>query len=514
MSTYKQIQSALISVFHKDGLEPIVRELAGQGVTLYSTGGTERFIRDLGLEVVPVEELTSYPSILGGRVKTLHPKVFGGILNRQNEASDVAELEEYNIPQIDLVIVDLYPFEQTVASGAGSQEIIEKIDIGGISLIRAAAKNYRDVICVASMEQYPDLLELLQNQKEGSSEEQRARFARKAFAVSSHYDTAIHAYFQELDGSNNGMENLKLSVEEVMPLRYGENPHQQGIFAGDFEALFEQLHGKALSYNNLLDIDAAVCLMQEFRDDAPTFAILKHNNACGLATRDSLKQAYLDALAGDPVSAFGGILISNSTIDSATAEEIHQLFCEVVIAPDFDADAFEILKGKKNRILLKQKPTALPNTQVRSCLNGYLVQERDARTDQESDLQTATEREATPSEIEDLLFASKICKHTKSNTIVLAKNKQLLASGTGQTSRVDALQQAIHKAGHFKFDLQGAVMASDAFFPFPDCVEIASKAGIESVIQPGGSRNDQLSIDFCNENRMAMVMTGLRHFKH
>ena len=514
MSTYKPIQSALISVFHKDGLEPIVRQLADQGVTLYSTGGTERFIRDLGLEVVPVEELTSYPSILGGRVKTLHPKVFGGILNRQNEASDVAELEEYNIPQIDLVIVDLYPFEQTVASGASSEDIIEKIDIGGISLIRAAAKNYRDVICVASMEQYPELLELLQNQKEGSTEAQRARFARKAFAVSSHYDTAIHGYFQELDDSSTRMENLKLSVDKVMSLRYGENPHQQGIFAGDFEALFEQLHGKALSYNNLLDIDAAVCLMQEFRDDAPTFAILKHNNACGLATRDTLKQAYQDALAGDPVSAFGGILISNTSLDASTAEEVHQLFCEVVIAPDFDADALEILKGKKNRILLKQKPTALPATQVRSCLNGYLVQERDARTDQESDLQTATEREASPLEIEDLLFASKICKHTKSNTIVLAKNKQLLASGTGQTSRVDALQQAIHKAGHFKFDLQGAVMASDAFFPFPDCVEIAHKAGIESVIQPGGSRNDQLSIDFCNENQMAMVMTGLRHFKH
>ena len=514
MSASKQIQSALISVFHKEGLEPLVRELAQQGVTLYSTGGTERFIRDLGLDVVPVEELTSYPSILGGRVKTLHPKVFGGILNRQSEASDVAELEEYAIPQIDLVIVDLYPFEQTVASGATPQEIIEKIDIGGISLIRAAAKNYRDVVCVASRAEYPELLSLLQEQKQGTTEAQRARFARKAFAVSSHYDTAIHGYFQSIDESSEGMESLKLSVEQVMPLRYGENPHQKGIFAGDFSALFDQLHGKALSYNNLLDIDAAVCLMQEFQNDAPTFAILKHNNACGLATRASLKQAYVDALAGDPVSAFGGILISNTTIDAATAEEIHQLFCEVVIAPDFDADALSILQGKKNRILLKQKTTALPGTQVRSCLNGYLVQDRDNRTDEASDLQTATKRAASAEEIEDLLFASKICKHTKSNTIVLAKNKQLLASGTGQTSRVDALQQAIHKAGHFKFDLQNAVMASDAFFPFPDCVEIAHKAGIGAVIQPGGSRNDQLSIDFCNENRMAMVMTGLRHFKH
>ena len=514
MSTSKKIQSALISVFHKEGLEPLVKELAAQGVTLYSTGGTERFIRDLGLDVVPVEELTSYPSILGGRVKTLHPKVFGGILNRQNEASDVAELEEYAIPQIDLVVVDLYPFEQTVASGASAQDIIEKIDIGGISLIRAAAKNYRDVVCIASRNEYPELLQLIQGQEGGTTEAQRTSFARKAFAVSSHYDTAIHAYFQGLDESSTGMESLKLSVEQVMPLRYGENPHQQGVFAGDFEALFDQLHGKALSYNNLLDVDAAVCLMQEFQNDAPTFAILKHNNACGLATRDNLKQAYVDALAGDPVSAFGGILISNKTIDAATAEEIHQLFCEVVIAPDFDSDALEILKGKKNRILLKQKPTALPTTQVRSCLNGYLVQDRDNRTDVASDLQVATERAATAEEIEDLLFASKICKHTKSNTIVLAKNKQLLASGTGQTSRVDALQQAIHKAGHFKFDLQGAVMASDAFFPFPDCVEIAHNAGIESVIQPGGSRNDQLSIDFCNENRMAMVMTGLRHFKH
>ena len=514
MSTSKKIQSALISVFHKEGLEPLVKELAAQGVTLYSTGGTERFIRDLELDVVPVEELTSYPSILGGRVKTLHPKVFGGILNRQNEASDVAELEEYAIPQIDLVVVDLYPFEQTVASGASAQDIIEKIDIGGISLIRAAAKNYRDVVCIASRNEYPELLELIQGQEGGTTEAQRASFARKAFAVSSHYDTAIHAYFQGLDESSTGMESLKLSVEQVMPLRYGENPHQQGVFAGDFEALFDQLHGKALSYNNLLDVDAAVCLMQEFQNDAPTFAILKHNNACGLATRDNLKQAYVDALAGDPVSAFGGILISNKTIDAATAEKIHQLFCEVVIAPDFDSDALEILKGKKNRILLKQKPTALPTTQVRSCLNGYLVQDRDNRTDMASDLEVATERAATAEEMEDLLFASKICKHTKSNTIVLAKNKQLLASGTGQTSRVDALQQAIHKAGHFKFDLQGAVMASDAFFPFPDCVEIAHNAGIESVIQPGGSRNDQLSIDFCNENRMAMVMTGLRHFKH
>ena len=510
MSSVKKASTALISVFHKEGLEPIVRKLDELGVTIYSTGGTERFIRELGVEVIPVEEVTSYPSILGGRVKTLHPKVFGGILNRQDHESDVAQLEEYDIPQLDIVIVDLYPFEKTVASGAGEQEIIEKIDIGGISLIRAAAKNYKDVLCVSSMEDYEKFLKLI-NEGEGSTRmEDRKWFARKAFNISSHYDTAIFNYF------NQGEEGAAFKISELQSkqLRYGENPHQSGYFFGDLEGMFDKLHGKELSYNNLLDVDAAVNLMEEFRDDRPTFAILKHNNACGLATRDSVKLAYLDALAGDPVSAFGGILISNTKIDKETAEEIHKLFCEVVIAPSYEDNALEILKGKKNRIILIQKETTLASQLVRTCLNGYLLQDKDLKTDTVDDLNYVTDKKPTASELEDLIFASKICKHTKSNTIVLAKDGQLCASGTGQTSRVDALNQAIHKAKSFNFDLQGAVMASDAFFPFPDCVEIAHKAGIISVIQPGGSIKDELSIDFCNENNMAMVMTGTRHFKH
>ncbi|WP_418512814.1 bifunctional phosphoribosylaminoimidazolecarboxamide formyltransferase/IMP cyclohydrolase [Corallibacter sp.] len=510
MSNNKTIKSALISVFSKDGLEPIVKQLDAQGVTIYSTGGTEKFIKDLGVNVVPVEDVTSYPSILGGRVKTLHPKVFGGILNRQNNESDVAELAEYQIPQIDLVIVDLYPFEKTVASGASNQDIIEKIDIGGISLIRAAAKNYADVVCVASVNDYAEFLELLKSKNGDTSEADRKLFAAKAFNVSSHYDSAIFNYFN----SNHDIASLKISETSGKVLRYGENPHQKGFFFGDFEAMFTKLHGKELSYNNLLDVDAAVTLMNEFKGEAPTFAILKHNNACGLAQRETLHQAYVDALAGDPVSAFGGILISNTEIDKATAEEIHGLFCEVVIAPSFSNDALEILKGKKNRILLIQNDIELPKTTVRSCLNGVLVQDRDNITDALSDLSEATNNKPSKSELEDLIFASKICKHTKSNTIVLAKNKQLCASGTGQTSRVDALNQAIHKAQSFNFDLKGSVMASDAFFPFPDCVEIADKAGITAVIQPGGSIKDQLSIDYCNENNVAMVFTGTRHFKH
>ncbi|GAA4269294.1 bifunctional phosphoribosylaminoimidazolecarboxamide formyltransferase/IMP cyclohydrolase [Hyunsoonleella aestuarii] len=510
MSNEKTIKSALISVFSKDGLEPIIKELDKQGVTIYSTGGTEKFINDLGVHVVPVEDVTSYPSILGGRVKTLHPKVFGGILNRQNHDGDVAELAEYEIPQIDVVIVDLYPFEKTVASGASSQDIIEKIDIGGISLIRAAAKNYADVICVSSVDDYVEFLELISKYNGTISEEDRKRFAGKAFNVSSHYDTAIFNYFNH----NNEETVLKLSETNGKALRYGENPHQKGFFFGNFEELFTKLHGKELSYNNLLDVDAAVNLMLEFKNDGPTFAILKHNNACGLAQRDNLHQAYVDALAGDPVSAFGGVLISNTEIDLATAEEIHKLFCEVVIAPSFAPQALGILKGKKNRILLKIHDVDMPSTNVRSCLNGVLVQDRNNVTDKAEDLKTVTNIEPSIAQIEDLLFASKICKHTKSNTIVLAKNKQLCASGTGQTSRVDALEQAIHKAGTFKFDLNGAAMASDAFFPFPDCVEIAKNAGIKAVIQPGGSIKDQLSIDYCNENDVAMVMTGTRHFKH
>ncbi|WP_299553294.1 bifunctional phosphoribosylaminoimidazolecarboxamide formyltransferase/IMP cyclohydrolase [Seonamhaeicola sp.] len=510
MSNEKTIKSALISVFSKDGLEPIVKKLNEQGVTIYSTGGTQKFINDLGVDVVPVEDVTSYPSILGGRVKTLHPKVFGGILNRQNNDSDVAELAEYEIPQIDVVIVDLYPFEKTVASGAGNQDIIEKIDIGGISLIRAAAKNYADVVCVASVDDYAEFLELITEKNGILSEEDRKRFATKAFNVSSHYDSAIFNYFNQ----DQDVAGLKISETKGKVLRYGENPHQRGFFFGNFDELFTKLHGKELSYNNLLDVDAAVNLMLEFKNDAPTFAILKHNNACGLAQRNTIKQAYLDALAGDPVSAFGGVLISNTEIDLATAEEIHKLFCEVVIAPVFSSDALELLKGKKNRILLEIHDIEMPKMNVRSCLNGILLQDRNNVTDKAEDLKSVTNIAPTEAQIEDLLFASKICKHTKSNTIVLAKNKQLCASGTGQTSRVDALQQAIHKANSFNFDLKGAAMASDAFFPFPDCVEIAKNAGITSVIQPGGSIKDQLSIDYCNENDVAMVMTGTRHFKH
>ena len=508
--TAKKASAALISVFHKDGLEPIVKKLDQLGVTLYSTGGTETFIRDLGIDVVPVEDVTSYPSILGGRVKTLHPKVFGGILNRQDNESDVAQMKEFDIPQLDIVIVDLYPFERTVASGASEQDIIEKIDIGGISLIRAAAKNFKDVLCVSSMEDYAEFLEIISKGNGTTTLEERRRFATKAFNVSSHYDTAIFNYF------NKDQEEavLKISETKGQILRYGENPHQKGYFFGDFDAMFTKLHGKELSYNNLLDVDAAVNLIGEFKHDDPTFAILKHNNACGLATRSTIKQAYVDALAGDPVSAFGGILISNVEIDKATAEEIHDLFCEVVIAPSYSDEALEILKGKKNRIILVQNEIELPETLVRTCLNGVLVQEKDSKTDTKEDLTPVTDKKPTTEEIEDLLFASKLCKHTKSNTIVLAKNKQLCASGTGQTSRVDALNQAIQKAQSFNFDLNGAVMASDAFFPFPDCVEIADKAGIKSVIQPGGSIKDQLSIDYCNENGLSMVMTGTRHFKH
>ena len=506
----KTISSALISVFSKDGLEPIVRELNQLGVTIYSTGGTESFIKDLGIKVIPVEEVTTYPSILGGRVKTLHPKVFGGILNRQDNAKDIAELAEFSIPQIDLVIVDLYPFEKTVASDSSHEDIIEKIDIGGISLIRAAAKNYADVICVSSVDDYAEFLELLKSKNGVTSDADRKRFAGKAFNVSSHYDTAIFNYFNK----DNEETVLKISETNGKELRYGENPHQKGYFFGDFDAMFDQLHGKELSYNNLLDVDAAVNLMNEFKNEAPTFAILKHNNACGFAQRETLHQAYVDALAGDPVSAFGGVLIANTEIDKATAEEIHNLFCEVVIAPSFSAEAKEILEGKKNRILLIQKDVELEQTTVRTCLNGILVQDKNNKTDALSDLSYATNNKPSENELEDLIFASKICKHTKSNTIVLAKNKQLFASGTGQTSRVDALNQAIHKAQSFNFDLKGAVMASDAFFPFPDCVEIAKDAGITAVIQPGGSIKDELSVDYCNANNVSMVFTGTRHFKH
>ncbi|MFL9837237.1 bifunctional phosphoribosylaminoimidazolecarboxamide formyltransferase/IMP cyclohydrolase [Flavobacterium sp. ST-75] len=508
MSTVKNISSALISVFDKDGLEPIVRKLHQHSVTIYSTGGTESFIRDLGIPVVAVEDVTSYPSILGGRVKTLHPKVFGGILNRQDNESDVQQMKEFDIPQIDLVIVDLYPFEKTVASGAPEADIIEKIDIGGISLIRAAAKNFKDTVIVASVEEYSLFLDMITKNDCGTTIEERRLLATKAFHVSSNYDTAIFNYF------NTDDTYYKESIANGQVLRYGENPHQKGFFFGEFDKMFSKLHGKELSYNNLLDVDAAVNLMQEFKNDDPTFAILKHNNACGLATRSNVKEAYLDALAGDPTSAFGGVLISNSKIDKAAADEINKLFCEVVIAPAYDNDALEVLQEKKNRIILIQNEVELPAKQIRTCLNGLLVQDKDNITDNKEHLKTVTVTSPTEQEVEDLLFASKICKHTKSNTIVFAKNKQLFASGTGQTSRVDALRQAVEKANSFNFDLNGAVMASDAFFPFPDCVEMAKQAGITAVIQPGGSIKDELSINYCNENNVAMVFTGTRHFKH
>ena len=508
MSNLKIIQSALISVFHKNGLKPIVEELHKNNVTIFSTGGTENFIKELGIPVTPVEDVTSYPSILGGRVKTLHPKVFGGILNRQDHQGDIAEMKAYEIPQIDLVIVDLYPFEKTVASGASEQEIVEKIDIGGISLIRASAKNFKDTFTISSMDQYEEFLKLYKANNGSSTLAERKKFAAKSFNISSHYDTAIFNYFNEDEIVYKASETVSKT------LRYGENPHQKGYFFGDLEAMFDKVHGKELSYNNLLDVDAAVNLMGEFTGEAPTFAILKHNNACGFAQRATVSEAYIDALAGDPVSAFGGVLISNTKIDKTTAIEIHKLFCEVVIAPSYDEEALTILKGKKNRVLLIQKSVELPNQIVRTSLNGILVQDKDTITDRLEDLSYATNCKPSDSELDDLLFASKICKHTKSNTIVLVKNKQLYASGTGQTSRVDALNQAIEKANNFGFNLDGASMASDAFFPFPDCVEIANNAGIKNVIQPGGSIKDQLSIDYCNQNNVAMVMTGTRHFKH
>lgn len=497
------IKNALISVYHKEGLEPLVKELVRHGVNIYSTGGTQSYLEELGAAVLRVEDLTGYPSILGGRVKTLHPKVFGGILGRRELQDDMTQLEEYEIPQLDLVIVDLYPFEDTVASGASEQDIIEKIDIGGISLIRAAAKNFKDVVIVPSKDQYAPLAAMLAKSAE-TTLEQRKAFASAAFAVSSHYDTAIHSYF--IGGSFSHRE----TGSKV--LRYGENPHQKGWFHGDMDALFEQLHGKELSYNNLLDVDAAVNLIAEF--DEPTFAILKHNNACGLASRGTLTEAYRDALAGDPVSAFGGVLIANREVDAATAELMNNLFFEVVIAPTYSSGALDILKQKKNRVILVQKPSAFPDRQFRTLLNGVLEQDRDLSTQTASDLCPVTDKTPNNRETADLVFANKLVKHTKSNTIVLAKHGQLLASGCGMTSRVDALRFAITKAKSFGFDLNDAVMASDAFFPFPDCVEIAGKEGIKSVVQPGGSIKDNDSIAYCNAHSMAMVMTGVRHFKH
>lgn len=503
----KQIKRALISVYHKDKLDLIVKKLHALGVSFLSTGGTQSFIESLGIPCEAVEDLTSYPSILGGRVKTLHPKVFGGILARRDEEGDLSQLNEYEIPEIDLVIVDLYPFEETVAVGADEANVIEKIDIGGISLIRAAAKNYKDVVILASKAQYAPFLELINQNGAETTLEERRWFAKEAFGVSSHYDSAIFNYF---DGEKASA--FRFTADASKPLRYGENPHQKGFFFGQFNEMFEQLQGKEISYNNLLDIDAAVNLVNDFEEI--TFAILKHNNACGLASRPSLKEAWLDALAGDPVSAFGGVLATNAVVDKETAEEINKLFFEVIIAPDYDTDALEVLSQKKNRIILVLENNKIPTKQFRSILNGVLVQDRDTHLESVEELKTVTEKEPTAQELDDLLFANVVVKHSKSNAIVLAKNRQLIASGVGQTSRVDALSHAIEKARSFGFDLNGAVMASDAFFPFPDSVEIAGDAGITAVIQPGGSIKDGESIDMCNEKGMSMVTTGIRHFKH
>ncbi|MBQ9473974.1 MAG: bifunctional phosphoribosylaminoimidazolecarboxamide formyltransferase/IMP cyclohydrolase [Bacteroidales bacterium] len=506
----KKIKNALISVFSKQGLEPIVRALVERGVTIFSTGGTYTFIRDLGVEAETVESLTGYPSILGGRVKTLHPKVFGGILSRRDIYSDGEQLAEYAIPEFDLVVVDLYPFEQTVASGAPEADIIEKIDIGGISLIRAAAKNYKDVVIVPSMDHYDEFLQVYTEGEGTTTLEQRHRFASYAFAVSSHYDTAIFNHF-------NQAEQLPVFARNSLcatPLRYGENPHQKGTYYGDLDACFTKLNGKEISYNNLGDIDAACALIDDFGSNT-TFAILKHNNACGIATRGSLLDAWRDALAGDPVSAFGGILISNAAITAEVAEEMHKIFFEVCIAPDYSEEALSILRQKKNRIILKRNTFAMHQQMFRSVLDGVLVQDRDSVVPTAEQMkQSVTSTPITAAQADDLAFATILVKHTKSNAIVLAKNRQLLASGTGQTSRVDALKQAIAKAQSFGFDLKGAVMASDAFFPFPDCVEIAHDAGIAAVAHPGGSIHDQDSIDYCEKNHMGMAITGFRHFKH
>ncbi len=505
----KKIKNALISVFYKDGLDEIVKALHKQGVTIYSTGGTYKFIKDLGIDAVTVESLTGYPSILGGRVKTLHPKVFGGILSRRDMFSDGEQLNEYEIPEIDLVIVDLYPFEQTVASGAAEQDIIEKIDIGGISLIRAAAKNYKDVVIVPSVDNYAEFLKLYNEQNGGLTIEDRHRFACYAFGVSSHYDTAIFNHFNKTEQ----LPAFKCSVDKCSTLRYGENPHQKGWFYGDIDACFDKLNGKEISYNNLGDIDAACNLIDDV--DGTAFAILKHNNACGMAVRNTLLEAWQDALAGDPVSAFGGILITNRKVTKEVADEMHKIFFEVCIAPEYDEEALTVLRGKKNRIILRRKEFKKSNIMYRNVLNGVLVQDRDTVVPKADELtKSVTSTNVTPAMASDMAFATILVKHTKSNAIVLAKNGQLLASGTGQTSRVDALRQAIAKAQSFGFDLNGAVMASDAFFPFADCVEIAHNAGITGVVHPGGSIHDQDSIDYCEKNGMAMVITGIRHFKH
>ena len=491
----KQIKTALISVYYKTGLDQIVNLLKSYGVQIYSTGGTFDYIHEIDTTVKTVESLTGYPSILGGRVKTLHPKVFGGILGRTQLESDQREMAQYDIPAFDLVIVDLYPFEETVANTDDASAIIEKIDIGGISLIRAGAKNFNDVLIVPSRKYYDELIGLLKAQNGATSIDDRRRFAGYAFAESSHYDTAIHNWFAP-----------------AMELRYGENPHQKGWFDGDLDALFEKLHGKELSYNNLLDLEAGLNLIREFNDTA--FAILKHNNPCGIACRPTVKEAYLAALAGDPVSAFGGVLVCNRPIDKDAAEEINKLFVEVLVAPDYEPEALDLLFSKKNRIVLRLKQDCYDRIVVKSVLNGRLVEERDLHSETADDFKVVTDKTPTQDEINDMIFANKVVKHSRSNAITLAKGGQLCASGIGQTSRVDALRQAIEKAHSFGFDLNGAVLASDAFFPFDDCVKLAHEAGITAIVQPGGSVRDQDSIDSCNQFGISMVFTGYRHFKH
>ncbi len=508
MSHPVKIKNALVSVYYKDNLEPLIRALAANGVHFYSTGGTEKFITDLGYHVTAVEDLTGYPSILGGRVKTLHPKVFGGILSRRALAEDRAQLNEYQIPEFDLVIVDLYPFEETLQSGAAEKDIIEKIDIGGISLIRAAAKNFNDVVIIASKDDYPVLTNMIEENSGSTDLADRKRFAQKAFHVSSHYDSGIFNYFNQAEP----LTVLKISETQAQPLRYGENPHQKGTFYGNLDALFTKLNGKELSYNNLVDVDAAIALIDEF--NTPTFAILKHTNACGIASRPTLLEAWHTALACDPISAFGGVIICNGELNAETATAINDLFFEVLIAPSFSADALTILQAKKNRILLQRNTVELPQKQVKTLLNGYIEQDKDLQIEGPEQMTCVTNKQATTAELADLYFANKVVKHTKSNTIVFAKNQTLLASGVGQTSRVDSLKQAIVKAEAFGFELQGSVMASDAFFPFPDCVEIASDAGITAVLQPGGSIKDQDSIEMANQKGICMVTTGIRHFKH
>lgn len=504
----KRINSALISVFHKDGLDPIVRTLHELNVKIYSTGGTFSFIKDMEIPALTVEDLTTFPSILGGRVKTLHPAVFGGILARRDNQGDKEQLSKYNIREIDLVIVDLYPFEKTVQSVDDEEEIIEKIDIGGISLIRAAAKNYKDVLIISSRDQYTELIELLNGKKGLTSLADRQHYAAEAFMTSSHYDTAIFRYF-------NNKERIPVfreSINYCYPLRYGENPHQKGNFYGDPDKIFDKLHGKEISYNNLLDIESALTLVDDF--DEITFIVVKHNNACGAASRNNPVDAWKEALACDPVSAFGGVIVANCNIDGDTAGEIDKIFFEIIVAPSFSDSAIEILKHKKNRIILSRKDKFINQYNFRSILNGVLWQERDSKTETISEMRPVTKRIPDREEYDDLVFANKIVKHSKSNAIVLAKDRQLYASGIGQTSRVDALKQAIEKARSFGFNLKGSVLASDAFFPFADSVEIAHKAGVTAIVQPGGSVRDQESVDYCNLNDIAMVFTGIRHFKH